>query len=175
MKKWIYFIYAGLLAAGWASCALASEVKVVKTSEGWQLLKDSQPFFIKGVCYSGLSQIGKSLNENSMRDWMIVDDDHDGRNDMVYQVWLDENRNNKQDKNEKPVGDFKLLKEMGANTIRLYHHPSGDPDVQAINPGNLLYNHPPNKKLLREIYKQTGPMIMMGDLLGAYTIGSGLS
>lgn len=108
-----------------------------------------------------------------MRDWMIVDDDHDGRIDLAYQTWLDENRNNKQDKDEKPVGDFKLMKAMGVNTIRLYHHSSSDPDVQAINPGNVLYSHAPNKELLRKMYDETGLMIMMGDLLGAYTIGSG--
>ncbi len=170
MKK---FIFVSVLVGVFSSFAFATEVKVIKSSEGWQLLKDGQPFFIKGVCHSGLNEIGKSSHDNSMRDWMIVDDDHDGRIDLAYQTWLDENRNNKQDKDEKPVGDFKLMKAMGVNTIRLYHHASSDPDVQTINPGNLLYSHAPNKKLLRQMYDQTGMMVMMGDLLGAYTIGSG--
>ncbi len=170
MKK---FIFVCILIRTLSSFAFAAEVKVIKSSDGWQLLKDGELFFIRGVCYSGLNEIGKSQNDNTMRDWMIVDDDHDGRIDLAYQTWLDENRNNKQDKDEKPIGDFKLMKTMGVNTIRLYHHASNDPDVQAINPGNLLYSHAPNKKLLRQIYKETGLMVMMGDLLGAYTIGSG--
>lgn len=172
MKKIITVISLGV-AFMFLPSAFAAQVKVVKSGKGWQLLKDGQPFFVKGVCYSGLGEVGASHHENSMRDWMIVDDDNDGRVDLAYQTWLDENRNNKQDKNEKPVGDFKMMKDIGVNTMRFYHHASGDPEVQAINPGNLLYNHPPNKELLRQIYKDTGLMIMMGDLLGAYTVGSG--
>ncbi len=170
MKKFMFFT---MFVCIFSSFASAAEVKIVKSEDGWRLLKDGDPFFIKGVCHSGLNEIGKSSHDNSMRDWMIVDDDNDGRIDLAYQAWLDENRNNKQDKNEKPIGDFKLMKAMGVNTIRLYHHASNAPGVLAINPGNLLYSHAPNKKLLRQMYKETGLMIMMGDLLGAYTIGSG--
>lgn len=170
MKKFMFFT---MFVCIFSSFASAAEVQIVKSEDGWRLLKDGDPFFIKGVCHSGLNEIGKSSHDNSMRDWMIVDDDNDGRIDLAYQTWLDENRNNKQDKNEKPIGDFKLMKSMGVNTIRLYHHASNDPSVLAINPGNLLYSHAPNKKLLRQMYKETGLMIMMGDLLGAYTIGSG--
>lgn len=176
MKKnfFVIFLFAGLVINS-SPDAFGAQVKVVKSSNGWELLKDGKPFFVKGVCYSGLNEIGKGAHDNTMRDWMIVDDDHDGRIDLAYQTWLDENRNNKQDKNEKPIGDFKLMRDMGVNTIRLYHHASADKEVQAINPGNLLYSHAPNKKLLRQMYKETGLMVMMGDLLGAYTIGSGAS
>ncbi len=170
MKKFIFF---SIFVCIFSSFASAAEVRIVKSEDGWRLLKDGEPFFIKGVCHSGLNEIGKSAHDNTMRDWMIVDEDNDGRIDLAYQTWLDENRNNKRDKNEKPVGDFKLMKDMGVNTIRLYHHASADREVQAINPGNLLHSHAPNKKLLRQMYKETGLMIMMGDLLGAYTIGSG--
>ncbi|MDP2911381.1 MAG: glycoside hydrolase family 2 TIM barrel-domain containing protein, partial [Candidatus Omnitrophota bacterium] len=61
-----------------------------------------------------------------------------------------------QDPDEKAVGDFQLLKEMGCNTMRLYHHAS-------------------NKELLKELYQRYGIMVIMGDLLGAYTVGSGAS
>lgn len=152
---------------------LAAKVTVEHSEDGWRLYKDGEPYFIKGVCYSGLNQIGKSPDNNTMRDWMIVDDDHDGRIDLAYQTWLDKNFNNVKDRNEPAVGDFALMKEMGVNTIRLYHQPSGDPEVQAINPGNLMYNHPPNKEVLRDMYDQTGIMVMMGNFLGAYTLGSG--
>lgn len=170
MKK--YFTLLFLLMV-FVADACAAKVEVVQSDQGWQLLKDGKPYFIKGVCYSGLNQIGKSAHNNTMRDWMIVDDDHDGRIDLAYQTWLDKNFNNKRDKNEEQVGDFQLMKDMGVNTVRFYHHASGDPEVQALNPGNLEFSHAPNKKLLRQLYDETGIMVMMGDLLGAYTISSG--
>ena len=43
--------------------------------------------------------------------------------DGPYESWVDTNKNNKQDDNEKIVGDFQLMKEMGVNTIRIYHVP----------------------------------------------------
>lgn len=154
------------------SSVFAAKVEVVQSDAGWQLLKDGEPYFVKGVCYSGLNEIGKSPYDNTMRDWMIVDDDRDGRIDLGYQTWLDKNFNNKRDKNEPLVGDFQLMKDMGVNTVRLYHHASGNRDVQALNPGNIQFNHAPNKKLLRQMYKKTGIMVMMGDFLGAYTVSS---
>ena len=51
------------------------------------------------------------------------------------------------------VGDFQLLKDMGVNTLRLYHHGY-------------------NKKLLQDLYQHYGIRVIMGDFLGAYTIGS---
>ena len=45
------------------------------------------------------------------------------------------------------------MQRMGVNTIRLYHHEY-------------------NKKLLRDLYRTYGIRVMMGDLLGAYTVGS---
>ena len=43
---------------------------------------------------------------------------------------------------------------MGVNTVRLYHHGY-------------------NKALLSDLYQTYGIRVMMGDFLGAYTIGSG--
>jgi beta-glucuronidase len=51
------------------------------------------------------------------------------------------------------VGDFRLLEKMGVNTLRLYHHEY-------------------NRRLLQDLYKSFGIRVMMGDLLGAYTVGS---
>ncbi|MCX5703067.1 MAG: hypothetical protein NT066_01000, partial [Candidatus Omnitrophica bacterium] len=69
---------------------------------------------------------------------------------------MDKNRNNLQDKDEPAVGDFGLMKEMGINTIRLYHHPLKV-----------------NKEVLRDLYKNYGIMVIMGDFLGKYALGSG--
>jgi len=48
------------------------------------------------------------------------------------------------------------MQEMGVNTIRLYHHP------QKVN-----------KDLLRQMYKDHGIRVIMGDFLGKYALGSG--
>ena len=50
------------------------------------------------------------------------DDNKNGKLDGPYDSWVDKNRNNKQDADEPVIGDFQLLKDMGVNTVRLYHH-----------------------------------------------------
>lgn len=147
-------------------------VKVEKKPDGWQLSVDGEDYFIKGVSYSP-SKIGESPDEGNLRDWMMIDDDKDGRIDVAYQSWIDKNRNNKKDSNEPEVGDFQLLKEMGVNTIRIYHHATGNPEIQKIYRHINTYNHPPNKVILKDLYEKYGIRVMMGDFLGAYTIGSG--
>ncbi|MBZ0166140.1 MAG: hypothetical protein K8I00_04975 [Candidatus Omnitrophica bacterium] len=146
-------------------------MRVEKKADGWRLLVDDQPFIIKGVNYTPF-KVGESPDNGTLRDWMVIDDDGDGRIDCAYQSWVDKNRNNQQDPDEPVVGDFQLLKEMGANTIRIFHHPSGDPAIIALHPNNLDLNHTPNKKLLRALYNDYGIRVIMGDFLGAYTIGS---
>ncbi|MDO8603117.1 MAG: glycoside hydrolase family 2 TIM barrel-domain containing protein [Candidatus Omnitrophota bacterium] len=119
----------------------------------WQLRVEGKPYIIKGVAYSP-SKIGQSPDEGTLEDWMQADYNKNGKIDGPYDTWVDKNLNNTQDSDEKAVGDFQLLKEMGCNTIRLYHHAS-------------------NKELLKELYRRYGIMVIMGDLLGAYTVGSG--
>ncbi len=152
----------------------SAKVRVAKTKDGWQLLVDDKPYFVKGVCYTA-DRIGESPHENTLRDWMIVDSDHDGWIDAPYQSWVDRNGNNRRDDDEKDVGDFQLLHDMGCNTIRVYHHASADPQIQELNPGKILFNHAPNKKVLRELYEKFGIRVMIGDLIGAYVVGSGAS
>jgi len=169
MQKWvlIFLIFS-------ITPVKAAEVKVVKSSEGWRLLVEGKPFLVKGVCYLP-AKIGESAYENTLRDWMIVDEDKDGRNDVAYQSWLDENRNNKKDAGERIVGDFQLLKEMGCNAIRIYHHPSSKFKLKKLHHENITLSHAPNKKLLRELHEKYGIWVVMGDLLGAYGVGSGAS
>ena len=152
----------------------AAEVKVTKSNEGWLLLVDGKPFFIKGVCFQPM-KVGENAHDNSARDWMVMDDDEDGRNDVAYQSWVDANRNNQQEADEQEIGDFQLLKNMGSNTIRIYHHPSAKFKIKKINDGNNLFNYYPNKKLLRDLHRKYGIMVMMGDFLGSFAIGSGAS
>lgn len=131
------------------------KVQLLQYDNGqWQMLIDGKPYFIKGVVYEPV-KVGEKLNESNM--WMNYDFNNNGRPDTAYDSWVDKNLNNIQDENEPVVGDFRLLKEMGCNTIRIY------------NPVNI------KKEVLRDLYKQFGIRVMMGNFLGAYTWGSGAS
>ncbi|MBN2097136.1 MAG: hypothetical protein JW714_01510 [Candidatus Omnitrophica bacterium] len=136
----------------------AEHIQLVQYANShWQLLVDGKPFSVRSITYSP-TKIGQSPDEGTLGNWMEEDFNKNGKIDGPYDTWVDKNRNNIQDQNEPNVGDFQLMKEMGINCIRLYHHP---PKV--------------NKELLRELYKNYGIMTIMGDFLGAYTIGSGAS
>ena len=121
----------------------------------WQLMVDNKPYVIRGITYSP-TKVGQSPDEGTLGDWQYEDYNQNGKIDGPYDAFVDKNRNNLQDSDEPAVGDFKLMKEMGINTIRVYHHP------QKIN-----------KELLRELYKNYGIMVIMGDFLGKYALGSG--
>jgi len=132
-------------------------IKLVQyENKHWQLLVDDKPYIIKGMSYSPC-KVGLSPDAGTysvQRDWMYHDFNNNGKPDGPYDTWVDKNRNNKQDKDEPVVGDFQLMKEMGVNTIRLYHHGY-------------------NKNLLKDLYENYGIMVLMGDFLGMYATGSG--
>lgn len=153
------------------------KVSVVQRDDGaWELRVAGKPYFIKGYVFSP-TKIGEDAAQATQSDWMLYDDDNDGRNDAAYQSWVDRNRNNKQDPDEKIVGDFALLKEGGVNTIRVYHMPSAQPvlgDLYQHDAGIALqYNHAPNKELLRALYRDYGIRVIIGNFTGSWTIGSG--
>jgi hypothetical protein len=126
-------------------------VTLVKTNGDWQLLVDKETYLIKGMEYS-VDVVGRAAHESNL--WMKDDFNGNGRCDGPYDSWVDANRNNIQDKKERAVGDFKLLKDMGCNTIRIYH------------PANIDTN------LLRDLHDNYGISVIMGNFLGAYTLGS---
>jgi len=133
--------------------AFPSNVVLRKDERGsWRLYVDGKPYFIKGITYDPV-KIGEKLTSSNT--WMNYDFNHNGINDCAYESWVDKNRNGIQDKDEKTVGDFYLLKEMGINTIRIYHY------------ANV------RKKLLRDLYKRFGIRVIMGNFMGAYCWGSG--
>ncbi|MBI4308862.1 MAG: tetratricopeptide repeat protein [Candidatus Omnitrophica bacterium] len=133
-------------------------VRLVKYKNGhWQMLVKGRPFIIKGITYNP-TKIGQSPDKGTVTNWMESDENHNGIIDAPYEAWLDKNHNNQQDSDEPSVGDFTLMKNMGVNTIRLYHHP--------------MKIH---KQFLRKMYKEHGFMVLMGDFLGKYAIGSGAS
>ncbi|RKY35321.1 MAG: hypothetical protein DRP80_03305 [Candidatus Omnitrophota bacterium] len=131
------------------------KVQLIKYSNGhWQLLLEGSPYLIKGITYEPV-KVGDRLDFSNK--WMSYDFNNNGINDTAYESWVDENKNNRRDRNEKVIGDFQLLKEMGINTIRIYH------------PVNI------NKELLRDLYNRFGIRVIMGNFLGAYCRGSGAS
>jgi hypothetical protein len=174
------WVVAPLTAGGTPSIVerRGGKVAVVKFSDGsWELQVDGKPYFIKGTVFNPV-KIGEDPNVGTMRDWMDYDDNNNGKNDPAFDSWLAE------DPRKTPVGDFQLLKEMGANTIRLYHVPSDNPVAGAIYKtvgpdGNhetvLQYDHAVNKALLRTLYKDYGIRVIVGNFLGSWTIGSGVT
>lgn len=133
----------------------SGKVRLYQYENGqWQMLVSGRPYFIKGVVYEPV-KVGQRLTQSNM--WMSYDYNGNGKNDTVYESWVDKNSNNRRDKNEAVIGDWRLLKEMGCNTIRIYH-PTGI-----------------NKEILRDLYRRAGISVMMGNFLGAYTWGSGAS
>lgn len=151
-------------------------VRVVKNDAGeWQLLVEDHPYFVKGVVYN-VSVVGDDPAEGTLRDWMTLDLNTNGKNDVAYDSWVDANGNNRQDDNEPTVGDWQLLKEMGVNTIRIYQMPSADSRIMGLysNPGHrLTFGHPPNKEILRDLFQRFGIRVIVGHFFGEWTLGTG--
>ncbi|MCK9572496.1 MAG: tetratricopeptide repeat protein [Candidatus Omnitrophica bacterium] len=124
-------------------------------NDHWQLIVDDKPYIIKGITYAPV-KTGQSPDDGTFQNWMDEDLNKNSKIDGPYDAFVDKNRNNIQDEDELPIGDFKLMQDMGVNTIRLYHHPLKV-----------------NKKLMRDMYETYGIRVIMGDFLGKYAIGSG--
>jgi beta-glucuronidase len=134
------------------------KVKLLQYKNGhFGLTVDDKPYIVKGVSYSP-SKIGLSPDFgtlNNLRDWSFDDYNKNGEVDGPYDAWVDANRNDKQDEYEVNAGDFALMKEMGVNTLRIYHYDGV------------------NQDLLKDGYENYGFMYMMGNLIGMYAIDSG--
>jgi beta-glucuronidase len=132
------------------------KVRLVQYQTGdWQLLVDNKPYEIRGITYAP-TKVGQSPDDGTLQNWMYEDENKNGKIDGPFDAFVDKNRNNIRDPDEPAVGDFQLMKDMGVNTIRLYHQP-----------------FPINKELLRGLYARYGIRVIMGDFLGKYTLGSG--
>ena len=126
-------------------------------NDDWQLLVEGKPYIIKGITYAP-TKVGQSPDDGTQGNWMEEDFNKNGKIDGPFDAFVDKNRNNIQDVDEPALGDFKLMQDMGVNTIRLYHHPLSV-----------------NKELMRQMYDNYGIRLIMGDFLGKYAIGSGAS
>ncbi len=175
ITRWLLTIlFVFLVSPAWAA---PQKVTVAKHGPGqWELLVNNQPFFIKGVVYN-FTVVGDDPGQATMRDWHLLDLDSNGKNDLAYDAWVDQNLNNVQDPDEPGVGDWQLLKDLGANTIRVYQMPSDDKRISAHyqTPGlKLTFNHPPNKQIFRELYERYGVMTAVGHFFGEWSIGAGV-
>jgi beta-glucuronidase len=117
---------------------------------------DGRPWTVQGLTYKPTA-VGDTPDEGPLPDWMTADRNANGTLD-VLESFVDANRNHRQDADEPTVGDFALIRDMGVNTLRLYHT-----------------DHKPAvaKTILRRLHADHGFMVMMGDFVGMYTIGSG--
>jgi beta-galactosidase/beta-glucuronidase len=107
----------------WTGDAKKSNASLVTIdkTEGYKLLVDGKPFQIRGVCYSPIP-VGK---------------------DYEYNFWGDP---------AKPwLADGKLMKEMGANTIRLYR--------MGKNPDEV-------RQVLDDMHRKFGMHVLVGTYLG---------
>ena len=133
-------------------------VKLVEyNNKHYQLFVDDKPFIVRGICYSP-NPVGTSPDNgtlNASRDWMFADYNDNAIVDGPYESWVDNNNNDIKDADDKVVGDFQLMKDMGINTLRLYHYPNF------------------NKQLLKEGYEKYGFMYMIGNFIGMYCTDSG--
>ncbi|MFA5976416.1 MAG: glycoside hydrolase family 2 TIM barrel-domain containing protein [Elusimicrobiota bacterium] len=147
-----------------------SKLAVIKTVGGprtqlrqyanhhWQFFVDGKPFVIRGITYS-LTPVGLSPDFGTWdvsKDWQLIDTNHNGLNDGFFESYIDKNGNGQQDLDEPAIGDAQLLKDMGVNTLRIYHH---------------IYD----KELFRRLHREYGFYFLCGDLLGGYSVGSGAS
>jgi hypothetical protein len=130
------------------------EHELVRFTNGhWQFRMKGKLFVVKGMGY-GVTKVGQGPGEKKYDTWMKMDYDKNGKIDGPYDSWVDSNKNGKKDKDEPVIGDWQLLKDMGCNAIRLYHHTE-------------------NKEILRDLCKNYGIYVLMGDFLGVYACGSG--
>lgn len=145
-----------------------AKLKVIKTIGGphvqlrqyenrhWKLFVEDKPFQIRALTYS-ICPVGRSpdrRNWDVSKDWQLLDTNKNGLHDGFFESFIDKNENNRQDPDEPTVGDAKILKDLGVNTLRAYHH---------------LYN----KDLFRKLHKEYGFQVLCGDVLGGYAVGSG--
>lgn len=126
-------------------------VRLVKYESGhWQLLVNNKPFLIKGITYAP-TKVGQGPDNHTLTNWM--------QEDTAFKAFVDKNLNNEQDDDEAAEGDFAIMKDMGVNTLRIYDHP----------------DRPLQKEMLRKMHEQYGFMVLMGNLIGKYAVGSGAS
>lgn len=144
------------------------KVSIVKyDDQSFEIRVNEKPMLIKGVSYSPTKiGLGPKNDDYYKIRWMFSDENGNGKIDAAFDAYVDQNQNGMFDNGEVNTGDFQLLKDMGCNAIRMFHVPSG--------PGQYAPHHL-NKPLLRTMTQEYGIYVIMGDFLGAYTVGTSAS
>ncbi len=150
--------YTDLPKVGIKKVTGKGRVKLIQYKNNhFQLTVDDKPYLIRAVCYSpspiGLSPDNGSLNTDM--GWSVADSNNNGLIDGPYEAWVDADRSGTRPSGKPGIGDFALMKEMGVNTVRLYHYPNF------------------NKQLLKDGYDNYGFMYIVGNLIGMYGADSG--
>ena len=104
--------------------------------------RKEKEYIIRGVVYA---PVKTGQTPPHADNWIMSDDD------PAHRARVDKNKNGRLDKNELEIGDFRLMKEMNVNTIRLYEPPGRYclPDPKVSRPEEIEAA----KKILRELYR----------------------
>jgi beta-glucuronidase len=150
--------YIDLAKVGIKKVIGTGNVKLLQYNNNhFTLTVDGKPYVVRAVSYSpnkvGLSPDFGNLNVSV--DWSYANYNGNKKIDGPYDAWVDANRDNMRGDNEKSIGDFALMWEMGVNTLRIYN-------FRGIN-----------KQLLMDGYEQFGFMYMIGNFIGMYGVESG--
>src|SRR4051794_9213239 len=65
---------ASVLMFAWMLAAGPMKVEVTKAAQGWQLVRDGKPYFIKGAGGGGSKELLAQLGGNSFRTWGVGDE-----------------------------------------------------------------------------------------------------
>lgn len=131
------------------------KVQLVQYLHGeWEMIVEGQPYFIRGMNYSP-TKVGVVPWE---WDWKWADENTNGIVDC-FEVFVDANKNGSQDEDEPTISDFKLMKDMGVNTIKIYVTSNSLPRF--------------NYLVLRKMFHDYGIRVIVGNFLGAYVNDSG--
>lgn len=91
-------LFAGLLCIGGTAFAEAVPVELQKTEQGWQLLRDGEPYFIKGAGGQHSLQQLAAAGANSVRTWggddigPLLDEAHSLGLTVTVGIWLGHER-----------------------------------------------------------------------------------
>ncbi len=129
----IAFVAAGALGTGCASAAEPSLVRVEQTADGWQLIRNGEPLFIKGTGGGVQQEMIASSGGNGFRTWGIHEDTMDKLDSaqahglsVTLGFWLP-HRGPK----DNPVNDYadpavrqKQLDRLRADVLKYRDHPA---------------------------------------------------
>ncbi|MGB1039283.1 MAG: glycoside hydrolase family 2 TIM barrel-domain containing protein [Flavobacteriales bacterium] len=125
MKKIVTYIILNLVFLG----AFASKVEVKTTENGFQLLKDGKPYYIKGAGGTVELEKLKSYGGNSIRTWgispetdAILEEAHKNGITVTFGIWMGQERQGFDYSNE---GAIKAQVEEFRRVVRKYkNHPA---------------------------------------------------